>query len=112
MLPKVRIAASKIVVNNRPDVTAGSLQNLTTPLSVTQQVADILAGRRRYTSGSISVGTEINQQRQEKREERYCEIQGSQEGIHSVCVCVCVLLYTSPCARERMRARVPASACV
>ena len=82
MLQKESSADSKLVVNNRTDVTAGSLQNLTTPLSVTQQVADILAGRRRYTSGSISVGTEVNQQRQEKREERYCEIQGSQEGIH------------------------------
>ena len=89
MLPKLCLAASKFVVTVltkifaiRPDVTAGSPQTLTIQLSVNQQVADILAGRHRYKSGSISVGTEINQQRQEKREERYCEIQGSQEGIH------------------------------
>jgi hypothetical protein len=47
-----------------------------------KHVSDILAGGHCYKSGSISVGTEINQQREEKREERYCEIQGSQEGIH------------------------------
>ena len=89
MLPKLCLADSKFVVTAltkifaiRPDVIAGSPQNLTIQLSVTQQVADILEGRHRDKSVSVSVGTEINQQRQEKREERYCEIQGSQEGIH------------------------------
>jgi hypothetical protein len=89
MLPKLCIADSKFVVNvltkifaTRPDVTAGSPQTITIPLSVTQQVADILAGRHRYKTDSISVDSKINQQSQEKFEERDCEIQGSQEGIH------------------------------
>ncbi len=89
MLPKLCLADSKFVVTAltkifaiRPDVIAGSPQNLTIQLSVTQQVADILEGRHRDKSVSFSVETKINQQRQEKREERYCEIQGSQEGIN------------------------------
>ncbi len=47
-----------------------------------KHVSDILTGYPNSILGSISGGTEIDQQREEKREERYCEIQGSQEGIH------------------------------
>ncbi len=57
MLPKLCLADSKFVVTAltkifaiRPDVIAGSPQNLTIQLSVTQQVADILEGRHRDKS--------------------------------------------------------------
>ena len=45
--------------------------------------SDILTGYHNSTLGSTGGGTEIDQQREKRREKRdICEIQDSQEGIH------------------------------
>ncbi len=74
-----KIAANEVtkIPSTCRDVIADLLQNQ----SISHQVADT---QDHHSLNSSSVDSKISQQSQEKREERDCEIQGSQEGIHTL----------------------------